>query len=163
MNRPSMDTDHVPEGDKQLTDAIVEAPSPARLWFSQLAAVILLAAGVYAVCRAAVEYPASADEVQKLRSIVGQADLSLTNLPASGERAGADWGTSVRTWRDKNAERYAVVRLHLYGCYGMLALGPLALLFSAVVWWRGQFPRLSGANTDQDERVRVLGCVVDGP
>ena len=144
MNRPSMDTDHVPEDEKQLSDAVVEAPSPARLWLSQLAAVILLAAGVYAVCRAGVEYPATADEVARLRSIVGQADLSLTNLPPSGERATADWGTSVRNWRDKNIERYNVVRLHLYGCYGMLALGPLALLFSAVVWWRGQFPRTAG-------------------
>ena len=140
MNRPSMDTMHVPEDEKDLNDSIAEAPSPSRVWASQLVAVILLAAGVYALCRGAVEYPATADEVRQLRSTLGSADLSLTHLGTSG----ADWGASVQTWRDRTAERYGVVRLHLLGCYGMIALGPLALFFATVVWWRGQFPRTAG-------------------
>jgi hypothetical protein len=140
MNRPSMDTQHVPEDEKALTDAVAEAPTPGRLWVSQLMAVILLAVAVYAVCRAGVEYPSTADEAQQLRTTLGQADISLTHLGNSG----ADWGQSVRTWRDKTAERYGVVRLHLRGLYGLLALAPLALVFAALVWWRGQFPRLAG-------------------
>jgi len=140
MNRPSMDTDHVPEDEKALTDAIAEAPAPTRLWLSQLMAVILLAVAVYAVCRAAVEYPQTADEAHQLRSTLGEADISLTHLGTTG----ADWGQSVRTWRDKTAERYGVVRLHLRGVYGLLALSPLALAFAVLVWWRGQFPRLAG-------------------
>src|SRR5688500_6279050 len=97
MNRPSMDTDHVPEDEKDLNDSVSEAPSPSRVWASQLVAVILLAAGVYALCRGAVEYPTTADEVRQLRSTLGSADLSLTHLGTSG----ADWGASVQTWRDR--------------------------------------------------------------
>jgi hypothetical protein len=139
-----MDTDHVPEDEKQLTDAIAEAPSPGRVFFSQLLTLVLIVAGIYAVWRGAMEYPATADEYQHLRASVSQADISLTNLPPAGERANAEWGAGVRTWRDKNAERYAVVRLHLYGCYGLLLLGPLTLLAAVVVWWRGQFARTGG-------------------
>jgi len=136
-----MDTMHVPEGDKELNDSLSEAPSPARLWVSQLIAALLLAMGVYAVARGALEYRASADEGKQLRTSLTEADLSLTHLGSSGERAGADWGASVRLWRDKNAERYGVVRLHLLGCYALLLLGPVSLLFALVIWWRGQFPR----------------------
>lgn len=145
MNRPSMDTMHVPEGDKQLTDTVAEGPSAGRVWVSKLVALVLICAGVYALARGSVEYPDTADEAKRLQSNLRQADLSIAHLPAAAERGGvADWGSMVRAWREKNVERYGVVRLHLFGAYGMLLLGPASLLFAAVVWWRGQFPRPSG-------------------
>src|SRR5688572_5726807 len=74
MNRPEMDTMHVPDGDKELTDAISEAPAPSRVWLSQLAMVVLLAAGVYAVIRGAQQYPATADEVHHLQGKLAQGE-----------------------------------------------------------------------------------------
>ena len=126
MNRPHLDTMHVPEDEKLLTDAVLEAPSPSRLFFSQAAMVVLLAAGIYAMLRGAQQYPETVDEVQRLQSHLVQADVSLTNVPV-GEN-NADWAISVRAWRDKSAERHGVVRLHLYGCYGLLLLFPAAMV-----------------------------------
>jgi hypothetical protein len=160
MNRPHLDTMHVPEGEKQLTDAVLEAPSPGRLFFSQLAMVVLLAAGIYAMLRGAQQYPETVDEVRLLQSHLMQADASLTN--AAGGESVADWAVSIRAWRDKTSERYGVVRLHLFGCYGLLLLFPAALVCAAAVWWRGQFPRpgarfsLDGVQIAMNASVLVL-------
>ena len=160
MNRPLLDCMHVPEDEKELTDAVPEAPSPGRVWFSQLAMVILLAAGVYAMLRGAAQYPETVDESQKLQGYLAQSNSSLGSAVGGSDAAAADWTNSVRLWRDKSSERYAVVRLHLLGCYGLLTLFPASVLAAAVVWWRGQFPRRAGARLSLDGVQIALNVAV---